>query len=350
VDLKTLRKNAREKLQGYCRVCPICDGHVCAGEVPGMGGAGTGSAFMNNLAALAKYRLNMRTIHSVKIPDMSFDLWGEKLTMPVLIAPMTGTPYNMGGKMTEEKFITEIVEGSLLAGTISMTGDGADPVMYESGLQAGVAHPHKTIAIIKPRAQDEIIKCIRRAEAAKVLAIGMDIDGAGLITMALKGQPVSPKTVAEVKEIVAATKLPFILKGIMNAEEAQLAVKVKAAGIVVSNHGGRVLDFTPGTAEVLPGIVKQVRGKMKIFVDGGVRSGADVLKLLALGADAVLVGRPLVVGAFGNGREGVSFLLNKMKNELLQTMLLTGTASVKKVAKNILYSGAGENGHNRNRK
>jgi isopentenyl diphosphate isomerase/L-lactate dehydrogenase-like FMN-dependent dehydrogenase len=89
---------------------------------------------------------------------------------------------------------------------------------------------------------------------------------------------------------------------------------------------------------------------MKIFVDGGVRSGADVLKLLALGADAVLVGRPLVVGAFGNGREGVSFLLNKMKNELLQTMLLTGTASVKKVAKNILYSGAGENGHNRNRK
>jgi hypothetical protein len=196
MDLKTLRNNAREKLQGYCRVCPICDGRVCAGEVPGMGGAGTGSAFRNNLTALAKYRLNMRTIHSVKIPDMSFDLWGEKLTMPILVAPMTGTPYNMGGKMTEEEFITEIVEGSLQAGTISMTGDGADPVMYDSGLQAGSAHPHKTIAIIKPRAQEEIIKCIRRAEAAKVLAIGMDIDGAGLITMAIKGQPFGPKTVA----------------------------------------------------------------------------------------------------------------------------------------------------------
>jgi isopentenyl diphosphate isomerase/L-lactate dehydrogenase-like FMN-dependent dehydrogenase len=270
--------------------------------------------------------------------------------MPILAAPMTGTPYNMGGKMTEEEFITEMVEGSLLAGTISMTGDGADPVMYESGLQAGAMHPHKTIAIIKPRAQDEIIRCIRRAEAAKVLAIGMDIDGAGLITMALKGQPVSPKTASEVREVVAATKLPFILKGIMTPDEAQLAVKIKAAGIVVSNHGGRVMDFTPGAAEVLPQIAKTVRGKIKIFVDGGVRSGADVLKLLALGADAVLVGRPLVVGVFGNGREGVTFLLNKMKSELLQAMLLTGTASVTKVAKNILYSEAVKNGQNRNRK
>ncbi|MGV8056838.1 MAG: alpha-hydroxy-acid oxidizing protein [Smithellaceae bacterium] len=338
MDLKTLRKNAREKLHGFCRVCPVCDGRACAGEVPGMGGTGTGSAFMNNLAALSKYRLNMRTIHSVKIPDMSFDLWGEKLTMPILAAPMTGTPYNMGGKMTEEEFITEIVEGSLLAGTISMTGDGADPAMYESGLKAGAQHPHKTIAVIKPRAQDEIIKYIRRAEEAKVLAIGMDIDGAGLITMALKGQPVSPKTVAEVKEVVAATRLPFILKGIMTAEEAELALKIKAAGIVVSNHGGRVLDFTPGAASVLPQIVRKARGKVTIFVDGGVRSGADALKLLALGADVVLVGRPLIVGAFGNGRDGVAFLLNKMKSELLQAMLLTGTADVKKVSSEILYT------------
>jgi 4-hydroxymandelate oxidase len=342
MDLKTLRKNAREKLQGYCRVCPVCDGRSCAGEVPGMGGAGTGTAFMNNLDALAGYRLNMRTIHGVKNPDMSFDLWGEKLTMPVLAAPMTGTPYNMGGKMTEEEFIEEIVEGALLAGTIGMTGDGADPAMYGSGLKAGAAHPNKTIAIIKPRGRDEIVKYMRRAEAAKVLAIGMDIDGAGLITMALKGQPVSPKTVTEVKEIIAAAKLPFILKGIMTTAEAELAAEAGAAAIVVSNHGGRILDFTPGAAEVLPEIAKRVHGKIKIFADGGVRSGVDVLKLLALGADAVLVGRPLVVGAFGNGRNGVSFLFDKLKNELLQAMLLTGTADVKKVPANILYSGGAQ--------
>ena len=336
MDLKTVRDTARQKMKGYCRVCPICDGRVCAGEVPGMGGAGTGSAFKANLQALAQYRLNMRTIHEVKETDLSLELWGAKLSLPIMAAPMTGTPYNMGGKMTEEEFITELVAGSVQAGTLSMTGDGADPAMYESGVKAGALHKGKTIAIIKPREQKEIVKYIRHAEAAGVLAVGMDIDGAGLITMAMKGQPVSPKTFTEVERAVSATKLPFILKGIMTPEEAELAVAAKAAAIVVSNHGGRVLDCTPGTAEVLPGIVARVRGKITILVDGGVRSGADVLKLLALGADAVLVGRPLVIGAFGNGREGVALLLNKMKTELLQAMLLTGTADVKKVSRDIL--------------
>jgi isopentenyl diphosphate isomerase/L-lactate dehydrogenase-like FMN-dependent dehydrogenase len=258
--------------------------------------------------------------------------------MPVLAAPMTGTPYNMGGKMSEEEFISEVVEGSLLAGTLGMSGDGADPAMFESGLKAGAARPGKTIAIIKSRSQEEIIKYIRKAEAANVLAVGVDIDGVGLITMALKGQPVSPKTISEIKEMIASTKLPFMIKGIMTPTEAELALKVNAAAIVVSNHGGRILDFAPGAAEVLPQIAKRVRGKIKIFADGGVRSGADVLKLLALGADAVLVGRPLFVGAFGNGRDGVAFLLGKIKNELLQSMLLTGTADVKNVSKNILYT------------
>ncbi len=337
MDLKTVRDTAREKLKGYCRVCPVCDGRLCAGEVPGMGGAGTGSAFAANLEALSRHRLNMRTIHSVKEPDLSMRLWGRKLSMPILAAPMTGTPYNMGGKMTEEEFITELVSGAAAAGTLCMTGDGADPAMYASGLKAGTSFMGATIAVIKPREQEEIIKYLRRAEAAGVLAAGMDIDGAGLITMALKGQPVSTKTIGEVKEIVSATGLPFILKGIMTPQEAELAIDARAAGIVVSNHGGRVLDFTPGAAEVLPAIAERAKGKVIIFADGGVRTGADVLKLLALGADAVLVGRPLVVGAFGGGREGVALVLNKMKTELLQAMLLTGTADVKKIPTNILY-------------
>ncbi len=137
---------------------------------------------------------------------------------------------------------------------------------------------------------------------------------------------------------MGATKLPFIVKGVMTADEAEEAVKAGAAAIVVSNHGGRVLDFTPGAAEVLPDIATRVKGKAIIFADGGVRSGADVLKLLALVADAVLVGRPLIVAAFGGGREGVAMVLNQMKNELLQAMLLTGTADVKKVLASIIHS------------
>lgn len=341
MDMKTVRANAREKLKGFCRVCPICDGRVCAGEVPGMGGVGTGSSFRANLEALSRIRLRMRTIHRVKEPDLSFTLWGRKLSLPVLAAPMTGTPYNMGGKMTEEEFITELTAGAIEAGTVCMTGDGADPSMFGSGLKAGAANKGSTAAIIKPRSQEEIVKYIRHAENAGVLAVGMDIDGAGLVTMAMKGQPVSPKTFAEVKEVVSSTRLPFIVKGVMTEDEAEDAVRAGAAAIVVSNHGGRVLDFTPGAAEVLPGIAARIQGKAVLFADGGVRSGADVLKLLALGADAVLVGRPLVTAVFGGGREGAALYLNKLKSELLQAMLLTGTADVKNVSREIIHTGSG---------
>ncbi len=338
MDMKTVREHAREQLKGFCRVCPVCDGRACAGEVPGMGGAGTGSAFKANMEALAKVRLNLRTIHDVKEPDLSLTLWGKSLSMPILGAPITGSSYNMGGKMSEEEFIAEMVAGAFQAGTLCMTGDGADPRMYDSGLKAGAENKGSSIAIIKPRAQDVVAGHLRAAEEAGVLAAGMDVDGAGLVTMAMKGQPVGPKTFAELQEVVAATTLPFIVKGIMTADEAEEAVLAGAAAVVVSNHGGRVLDCTPGAADVLPAIASRIKGKAVIFVDGGVRSGADVLKLLAMGADAVLVGRPLVIAAFGGGREGVALYLNQLKSELLQAMLLTGTADVKQVPASILHT------------
>ena len=338
MDRNTMRATAREQLKGFCRVCPVCDGRACAGEVPGMGGVGTAGAFKANMDALARVKLNLRTIHAVKEPDMSLTLWGRTLAMPILVAPITGSSYNMGGKMTEEDFIAEMVAGALQAGTLCMTGDGADPTMFGSGIKAGKANNGASIAIIKPRTQDMIKDHLRTAEEAGLLATGMDVDGAGLVTMAMKGQPVGPKTPAELREVIGATRLPFIVKGVMTVDEAEAAVAAGAAAIVVSNHGGRVLDFTPGAAEVLPAIAARVKGKAIIFADGGVRSGADVLKLLALGADAVLVGRPMVVAAFGGGREGVALVLNQLRNELLQAMLLTGTADAKQVPATILHN------------
>lgn len=337
MDLKSLKISAKEKLKGYCRVCPSCNGIVCAGEVPGMGGVGSGSSFTANIEALAEWRLQMRTMHAVRTVDTTVRLFGVDLAMPILAAPMTGVSYNFGGGMTEGEFTDIMVGGALQAGTISMTGDGADPAMFESGLAAIGKNQGRGIPIIKPRAQEEIIRLMRRAEAAGAPAVGIDIDGAGLVTMALKGQPVSPKTPDELRELIEATSLPFILKGIMTVDEARLAVEIGAAALVVSNHGGRVLDCTPGVADVLGDIADAVKGEIAILADGGVRSGADVLKYLAMGADAVLVGRPLVVGAFGGGHDGVAFLLNSMKNELVQAMLLTGMADVRNVSSEILF-------------
>lgn len=339
MDLKTIREQAKVKLKGYCRVCPICDGRACAGEVPGMGGTGTGSAFKVNLEALNKYRLNMRTIHDAKEEkiDTSLNLFGQKLNTPILAAPMTGTPYNMGGALTEKEFISTIVSGSRQAGSIGFTGDGADPAMYQSGIEAIEEEQGWGIPIIKPREQQVILSMLKNAEQSGAKAVGVDIDGAGLITMALKGQPVGPKTAAELEEVIKATKLPFILKGIMTVDEAKLAVEVGASAIVVSNHGGRVLDHTPGAADVLPAIAEAVAGKITILADGGVRSGIDALKLLALGADAVLVGRPLVVGAFGGGAEGVKLIIDQYTTELKQAMILTGCSTLEEIDKRILY-------------
>jgi len=336
MDWKELREHAREKLKGFCRVCPHCDGRACAGEVPGMGGTGTGASFRANVEALAAYRLNLRTLHEAKNPDTSCRLFGQELAAPILAAPMTGVSYNMGGAISEREFIGMIMSGARQAGTMGMSGDGGDPEYYNSGLEAIAAEGGRGIPVIKPREQAAVSERMRRAEDAGAPAVGVDVDGAGLVTMALFGQPVGPKSAAELKELVAATRLPLIIKGIMTVDEALLCADAGVAAIVVSNHGGRILDHTPGAAEVLPAIARAVKGRLKILADGGVRSGVDVLKLLALGADAVLVGRPLVWGAFGGGAEGVRLVLDKYAGELKQAMILTGCASLAEIDEHIL--------------
>ncbi len=223
--------------------------------------------------------------------------------MPILAAPMTGSTYNFGAPMSEAEFIEAIVDGCLRAGTVGLTGDGADPACSTA---ACPPCPATAGAAGHRQAPDQaaVLDRLARAEAAGAAFTGMDIDGAGLVTMALKGQPVGPKTRDELAAIITATRLPFLVKGVMTVEDAEAAIDAGAAGIVVSNHGGRILDHTPGAAEVLPEIAALARGRTAILADGGVRTGGDALKLLALGADAVLVGRPLIVGAVGGGGRG----------------------------------------------
>ena len=137
-----------------------------------------------------------------------------------------------------------------------------------------------------------------------------------------------PKTVAELREVARATRMPLVVKGIMTPEQALKAGEAGAKGIVVSNHGGRRIDHTPGTAEVLPVIADKVKGKLVILADGCVHYGIDVFKYVALGADAVLVGRHLVRAAFGGGREGVTLFMRTMRDELETVMTATGVATV----------------------
>ncbi|GLC28699.1 alpha-hydroxy-acid oxidizing protein [Clostridium omnivorum] len=330
-------RNAKENLNGSCRVCPVCNGKACAGEVPGMGGKGTGKAFTENIEALENYKLNMRVIHNAKNPDTSIELFGKKLTVPVLAAPVSGTTLNMGGKYSEMEYISWVIGGCLDAGVYAMVGDTAVDSFLLTNLEVLKSYEGNGIAIIKPWENKNVINKIKLAEEAGAFAVGMDIDAAGLITLALHGKPVGPKNVEEIREIVNSTKLPFILKGIMTADEALLAVEAGVDAIVVSNHGGRVLDQTPGVADVLPEIAEAVKGKIKILSDGGVRNGVDVLKMIALGADAVLIGRPFVTASFGGQREGVKSYIENVQSELKSAMVLTGCNSIDEINDRIIY-------------
>ncbi|MFT5697889.1 MAG: 4-hydroxymandelate oxidase [Desulforhopalus sp.] len=336
--MQEIRDNARKLMEPHCRVCPICNGKVCSGQVPGMGGLGSGSSFGNNLEALAKYKFNMRLIHNVTEPDTSVNILGKKLALPVLAAPIGGISFNMGGKVTEDEYAAAIINGCKAKSIIGCTGDGVPDFIHQAGFDAIKNADGHGIPFIKPWEDDELYAKIEKAQAIGTDIMGMDIDAAGLITLRKMGRPVSPKPLQKLTEIVKKSGMKFIIKGIMTPDDAQLAVNSGADAIVVSNHGGRVLDHAPGSADVLQDIADTVKGKITILADGGVRSGGDVLKLLALGADAVMIGRPFSVAAIGGQQEGVEKYIDTIMAELQQTMVLTGTQSASSVDKDILFS------------
>ena len=338
--MKEMHKTARDLMTGFCRVCPVCNGKACAGEVPGMGGLGTGSAFMANVSALTTVKFNMRLMHGITEPDTRTSFLGLDLSMPVMAAPIGGVSFNMGGKRSEEEYITAVIDGCKQAGIIGCTGDGVPPFIHESGLAAIAAAGGHGIPFIKPWEDAELYEKLAKAKDSGAAIIGMDIDAAGLITLRKMGRPVSAKSVDTLREIIAKTGVKFIVKGVMTAQDAELAVEAGADAIVVSNHGGRVLDHTPGTAEVLPDIARQMKGKVAILADGGVRTGGDVLKMLALGADAVMIGRPFSIAAMGGLSEGVGAYIAALRTELMQAMVMTGTESIAKVSSALLYEKA----------
>lgn len=174
-------------------------------------------------------------------------------------------------------------------------------------------------------------------KAADPFAIAMDIDAAGLPFLKNMDPPAGSKTVEELRQIVAWAEKPFILKGIMTVAGAKKALDAGAAAIVVSNHGGRVLDQCPATAEVLPAIADAVGGRLTVLVDGGIRSGIDVFKALALGADGVLIARPFVNMVYGGGAGGVKVYVEKLQSELADTMAMCGAHKIGDINRSMLF-------------
>lgn len=146
-----------------------------------------------------------------------------------------------------------------------------------------------------------------------------------------------PLTWKEMEWLISFAKVPVLLKGILNADDAERAIKIGASGIIASNHGGRNLDTAPATIDALPIIAKQVNKRIPILMDGGVRRGTDILKAIAFGATAVLVGRPICYGLAAGGAEGVTKALEILKTEFEMAMALTGRSTIAGIDRSLIF-------------
>lgn len=337
MNFNEARENVR-KIEGFsCRACKECNGIVCRGEIPGVGGKGTGSGFIRNYNKIKEVLLNMDTLYDPKPVDTSIELFGKKFNLPIFAAPIGGLYTIYGDQLTDYEYSKHILEGCKAGGGAGFLGDGVKEVHFEGPLKALKDVEGWGIPTIKPWENEEIFQKLDRAAEEGAIAVAMDVDAAGLSILAAAGKPVSPKSEADLKAYVDRAKMPYIVKGIMTVEGAEKALKAGAYGIIVSNHGGRVLDHTPSTIEVLPAIADAVKGKMKIFIDGGIRSGHDVLKVLAMGADAVLIGRPYAVAAYGGGTEAVQAYTEQLGAELKDAMIMTGCTTLEDITSDVVY-------------
>lgn len=332
-------KNARGCIGPYCKACPVCNGRACSNQMPGPGAKGSGTLAVRNYETWQNIRINMDTICEKQDVSTKLEMFGKTFSAPFFAGPVGSVKLHYGEKYTEDEYNQILVSGCAKEGIAAFTGDGVDEMVMKEGTAVISANGGIGVPTVKPWDLGIIREKMELVKKSGAFAVAMDIDAAGLPFLKNLNPPAGSKSVDELKEIVKMAEIPFILKGIMTPKGARKAMEAGAAGIVVSNHGGRVLDQCPATAEVLPEIVKAVEGKMKIFVDGGIRSGTDVFKALALGADAVIIARPFVTAVYGGGKEGVQVYTNKIKSELEDTMAMCGTFSLDEIGTEQIWRG-----------
>lgn len=329
---------ARECIGNVCKACNICNGRACRNQIPGPGAKGVGDTAMRNYDKWQEIRVNMDTICENGTPDTTFELFGKTFRYPFFAGPLGAVNLHYGDKYDDLQYNNILVKSCSENGIAAFTGDGVNPAVMQGAAKAIAAAGGAGVPTVKPWNIDTIKEKMALCKEAGSFAIAMDIDAAGLPFLKNMTPPAGSKTVAELAEISKMAGVPFIVKGVMTVKGALKAKEAGAAGIVVSNHGGRVLDQCPATAEVLSDIVQALAGSgMKIFVDGGIRSGVDVFKALALGADAVLICRPFVPAVYGGAEEGVKLYIEKIGAELEDTMAMCGAKDLASITRDMVY-------------
>ncbi len=302
-----------------------------------------------------------RVLVDVSEIDLSTELLGQKFELPILLAPAafhrlccadgelaTVEGANQSGaSIVLSSFSTTAVE--------EITAAARHPVWFQLYFQADRGLTQEMI---------------RRAEAAgcKALCLTVDTPVLGARHRESRTQFVLPKDFTlpnlnlgavshrprrsaiysellnpklnwkDVEWLCSVTRLPIVLKGVLNPEDAAIAAGAGVAGLIVSNHGARNLDTLPSTAQALPRVAERVKGKLAILVDGGIRRGTDVVKALALGAQAVLIGRPYLYALAAAGTEGIVRMFEILRTELMMAMALTGRTAIWQIDRTVLWT------------
>jgi len=350
-------------------VVALCDyARVARERLPQMvsawldGGAADGSTHAENLAAWSRIRLQGRVLADMRGASTGLTLFGQAMEHPLILAPVA---YH---HLAHPRGEAETALGAAATGTV-MTVSTLASTRIEDVAQGGQA-PLWFQLYMQARREDSAALAVR-AEAAGCRAIMVTVDApvklrntearigfrlpegvcaintAGMAGPEIRAEPGrSPAFLGlldsqprweDIAWLRSRTKLPLILKGISAPADALLALEHGVDGIVISNHGGRALDTLPASAELLPRIADALAGRLPILCDGGIRRGSDVLIALALGADAVMIGRPQIHALATGGARGVAHMLTILRAELEVAMALTGCKSLDQIDRSVIW-------------
>ncbi|HKD78427.1 MAG TPA: alpha-hydroxy acid oxidase [Candidatus Angelobacter sp.] len=324
------------------------------------GGAGDEITLRANSTEWARISLNPNILEDVSQIDLSTQILGQTFDIPVLLAPAAiHRLWHLKGEM-------EVVAGANLGKATLVTSTFATEAV-ENVCQAATQPVWFQLYTRADRTFNQSL--IQRAESAGCQAIVITVDTPVLGTRnredrayfrmpsnfsipnvnigaevhrrspdyAFSLVPNAKLTWKEIEWICSIAKTPVWIKGVINPQDALRAVDTGVAGVIVSNHGSRNLDTLPATAQALPRVVEQLQGRLPVLVDGGIRRGTDIVKALALGAKAVLIGRPYLYGVAAGGADGVARVMGILRQELKSAMALTGRTKIAQIDSSILW-------------
>ena len=303
-------------------------------------------------AAFERIKLRPRMLVDVRSIDMHTTVLGTPISLPVLVAP---TAYHC---LAHPEGECATAQGTGRSDTIMIASSFANRTLEEI---AEVATAPLWFQLYSYRDLQATAKVVKRAEAAgyRAIALTADLPRLGNRERDIRSKFVLPSHlfIANYKDVEkdddyipvptyltwdaiewlhSLTTLPIVVKGLLTAEDALIALERGVDAIVVSNHGGRQLDGAIPSIEALPEIIEAVNGRCEVYVDGGIRRGTDILKALALGARAVLVGRPAIWGLAVNGADGVHSVLEILRTELELAMALSGCPSLERITRSLV--------------